>query len=152
LLIAAIAAPLVLLRNAVEPPSDVFAGKAIRFAQDNMLPGNVLNDYDFGGSLIFHGVPTFVDGRSGQLFLGKFAADIAETVKPEGSSVFMRQLDEYHIGWTLLRNADPRNLVLATLPQWQRAYSDKDVMIYRRISGTASDTHGQNIEAKSETR
>ena len=51
LLIAAIAAPLVLLRNAVEPPSDVFAGKAIRFAQDNMLPGNVLNDYDFGGSL-----------------------------------------------------------------------------------------------------
>ncbi|TMJ43495.1 MAG: hypothetical protein E6G89_01465, partial [Alphaproteobacteria bacterium] len=115
LLIAAIAAPLVLLRNAVEPPSDVFAGKAIRFAQDNMLPGNVLNDYDFGGSLIFHGVPTFVDGRSGQLFLGKFAADVAETVKPEGSSVFMRQLDEYHIGWTLLRNADPRNLVLATL-------------------------------------
>ena len=64
----------------------------------------------------------------------------------------MRQLDEYHIGWTLLRNADPRNLILATLPQWQRVYSDKDVMIYRRISGTASDTHGQNIEAKSETR
>ena len=152
LLIAAIAAPLVLLRNAVEPPSDVFAGKAIRFAQDNMLPGNVLNDYDFGGSLIFHGVPTFVDGRSGQLFLGKFAADVAETVKPEGSSVLIRQLDEYHIGWTLLRNADPRNLVLATLPQWQRVYSDKDVMIYRRISGTASETHGQNIEAKSETR
>ena len=152
LLLAAIAMPLTLFRSAVEPPSSVFAEKAIRFAQENLLPRNVLNDYDFGGTLIFHGIPTFVDGRSGMLFLGKFAADIAETVRPDGSTTFIRQLDDYHIGWTLLRNIDPRNLVLATLPQWQRVYSDKDVMIYKRMSGTASDTHGQNIEAKSETR
>ena len=151
LLLATIAAPLALLRNGVEPPSEVFADKAIRFAQDNLLPGNVLNDYDFGGSLIFHGVPTFVDGRTGQLFLGKFAAAVEEAGKPDGASAFIRQLDEYHIGWTLLRNADPRNLVLGRLPQWRRVYSDKDAVIYTRTFGAASDVQDASTEAKSET-
>jgi hypothetical protein len=139
-------------RNAVEPPSRVFAGKAIRFAQENLVPAKVLNDYDFGGTLIFHGIPTFVDGRSGMLFLGKFAADIAESERPEGASTLVRQLEEYQIGWTLLRNVDPRNLVLGTLPQWQRVYSDNDVMIYKRIAGAAWDTPDKNIEAKSDNR
>jgi hypothetical protein len=152
LAVAAIAIPVAFFRNTVEPPAVVFAGKAIRFAKDNQLSGNVLNDYDFGGSLIFHGVPTFVDGRTDQLFLGKFAAAIADTVKPDGSSAFIRQLDDYHIGWTLIRNTDPRILVLGRLPEWQRAYSDKDVMIYKRIAGAASDMAGENIEAKSDTR
>ena len=150
LAVAAVIVPVVLFRPALEPPSEVFAGKAIRFAQENLLPARVLNDYDFGGTLIFHRIPTFVDGRSGMLFLGKFASDVAESIKPGGAKVFVRQLEEYHIGWTLLRNIDPRNLVLSTLPQWQRVYSDSDATIYRRISGTASDTPDQNVEAKSE--
>jgi hypothetical protein len=132
-IVAAIVAVL-FLRNPIEPPSNVFAGNAIRFAQENLVPGRVLNDYDFGGTLIFHGIPTFVDGRSGTLFLGKFAADIAETVKPDGAGVFIKQLDEYDISWTLLSKTDPRNAVLSKLPQWQRAYSDDDVTIYRRAS------------------
>ena len=141
LAIAAIVAPILIFRNELEPPSRVFASKAIRFAQDNLLPARVFNDYDFGGTLIFHGIPTFVDGRSGMLFLGKFATDVAETEKPEGAGMLVRQLDEYQIGWTLLRNVDPRNLVLATLPQWQRVYSDDDVMIYKRLAEAASNTH-----------
>jgi hypothetical protein len=136
---AAIIVPFLFLRNALEPPSEVFAGKAIRFAQENLLPARVLNDYDFGGTLIFHGIPTFVDGRSGMLFLGKFAADFEESVRPDGAGTFVRQLEEYKIGWTLLRNIDPRNLVLATLPQWQRVYSDDDVKIYKRVAEAASN-------------
>ncbi len=147
---AAMFASVIFFRDAIEPPSNVFAGKAIKFAEENLLPANVLNDYDFGGTLIFHGIPTFVDGRSGQLFLGKFAADIAETVKPGGSVTFIRQLDDYHIGWTLLSNVDPRNLVLSTLPGWERAYSDNDVIIYKRRPGIATVTHGQKTEAQSE--
>ena len=38
------------------------------------MNGPVLNDYDFGGYLIFRGIPTFIDGRT--LFFGKqFALD-----------------------------------------------------------------------------
>src|SRR5262249_19288483 len=119
---------------------------------ENLLPARVLNDYDFGGTLIFHRIPTFVDGRSGMLFLGKFAADAAESIKPDGANVFMRQLDEYQIGWTLLRNIDPRNLVLSTLPQWRRVYSDSGATIYKRISGTASTASDENIQVKSDNR
>ena len=35
--------------------------------------GPVLNDYSFGGYLIFAGIPTFIDGR-GELFGGEFIA------------------------------------------------------------------------------
>jgi hypothetical protein len=150
LAIAVMTVFIVVARNAIEPPSGVLAGKAIQFAEDNLVPAHVLNGYSFGGTLIFHDIPTFVDGRTDQLFLGKFATDIADTVKPDGTDLFVRQLNDYRIEWTLLQNDDPRNLVLATLPRWQRVYSDKDAMIYKRISGIASDAQGENIEAKSE--
>jgi hypothetical protein len=144
--------PFVLLRTAAEPPSAIFAGKAIRFAQNSGLSGNVLNDYDFGGSLIFHGIPTFVDGRTDQLFLGKFATTLAETRKSEGAETFVRQLDEYKIDWTLLRKVDARNLVLGRLPLWQRAYGDSDATIYQRVHGSALGTDGRSTEARSDTR
>jgi hypothetical protein len=140
-----------MLRSPVEPPSRVFAAKAIQFAQQNLLPARVLNDYDFGGTLIFHGIPTFVDGRSGMLFLGKFAADVAESERPGGASTFVRLLEDYQIGWTLLRNVDPRNLVLAGLPQWQRVYADSDATIYNRDAKAASDTSRERSEAKSDS-
>src|SRR5262249_58031177 len=111
LAVATAIAAVLALRNPIEPPPEVFAGKAIGFAQANLVPARVLNDYDFGGTLIFHGIPTFVDGRSGMLFQGKFAADVAESGKAGGKSTLIRLLDDYQIGWTLLRNADTRNLI-----------------------------------------
>jgi hypothetical protein len=150
LAVAAAIVPVLLFRNSLEPPSRVFAGKAIQYAQDKLLPARVLNDYDFGGTLIFHGIPTFVDGRTGMLFLGKFAADVAKTETPDGASTLVRQLEDYKIGWTLLRNADARNLVLAALPEWQRVYSDSDATIYKRVAKVASDAPGIDIQAKSD--
>ena len=67
-------------------------------------------------------------------FLGQFATTLAETGKTEGAETFIRQLDQYKIGWTLLRKVDARNLVLGRLPQWQRAYGDDDAIIYQRLS------------------
>jgi hypothetical protein len=152
LAVAAAVMPVLLFRSTLEPPSNVFAGKAIQYAQDNLLPARVLNDYDFGGTLIFHGIPTFVDGRTGMLFLGKFAADVAKADRPDGASTLIRQLDEYQIGWTLLRTADAKNLVLAALPEWQRVYSDSDATIYKHIAKVASDTPDADVQAKSDTR
>jgi hypothetical protein len=152
LAVVALVTPVALFRTGAEPPADVFAEKAIRFARDNLLPGNVLNAYNFGGTLIFHGIPTFIDGRTDQLFLGEFANTLAETVTPNGAGAFTRQLDDYKIGWTLLEKIDTRNLILDKLPQWQRVYSDGGVVIHKRIFEAASDTPDDNAQAKSETR
>ena len=152
LAVAAAIVPVFFLHSPIEPPSSIFADKAIRFAQENLMPARVLNAYVFGGSLMFHGIPTFIDGRTGMLFFGQFASDILASEKPEGASTFIRQLDDYQIGWTLLPVADSRNLCLSTLPQWQRVYSDDVAVIYKRIAEPTAAMCSENLAAKSDIR
>jgi hypothetical protein len=55
-------------------PNDFTPAAALDHAMKADVTGPVLNDYDFGGYLIFRGVPTFFDGRT--LPFGKqFALD-----------------------------------------------------------------------------
>jgi hypothetical protein len=54
------------------PPSSVHPMEALKAAQRAGLTGPVFNSYDFGGFLALEGVPTFVDGRTDQLFNGGF--------------------------------------------------------------------------------
>ena len=48
----------------VEPDPKASAREALAFAEKNHLSGNVFNSYDFGGTLIFHGIKTYIDGRT----------------------------------------------------------------------------------------
>ena len=59
----------------VSPPENIAPKGAIDFVQRKNIIGNVFNDYNFGGYLIFSGIPTFVDGRAlpfGDAFLHKY--------------------------------------------------------------------------------
>jgi hypothetical protein len=98
---------------------------AIAFVQQQHVAGPVLNDYEFGGYLIFSGIAPFVDGRAdmyGDAFLRR-QADVAAL--PE-------LLDQYRIAWTLLERHDPRVALLDHLPGWQRIYGDDIAVIHRR--------------------
>ena len=56
--------------------------------------GPVLNDYSFGGYLIFAGIPTFIDGR-GELFGGKFITRYNRDVSLADLPDFLELLDQY---------------------------------------------------------
>ena len=50
---------------------------AVDFARATGISGPVFNDYDFGGYLIFSGIPTYIDGRAelyGQDFFSDYYA------------------------------------------------------------------------------
>ena len=123
------ASGLALLRPVQPDPYN--APRAAIAAADLAQDGPVLNDYSFGGYLIFAGIPTFIDGR-GELYGGKFidryTRDLALTDLPD----FLKLLDEYKIRATLLTPDTPAVQLLDRLPDWQRVYSDGVAVVHKR--------------------
>ena len=93
--------------------------------------GPVLNDYEFGGYLIFAGIPTFIDGR-GELYGGQFIARYNRDVSLADLRDFLKLLDQYKIGATLLAPDTPAVALLDRLPDWQRVYSDDVAVVHKR--------------------
>jgi hypothetical protein len=104
-------------------------------AADLRNAGPVLDDYRFGGYLIYAGIPTFIDGR-GELYGGKFIdrynRDLALANLPD----FLHLLDQYKIRATLLSPHTPAVKLLDRLPDWQRVYSDDVAVVHKRREPT----------------
>jgi hypothetical protein len=113
------------------PPEDTAAERPIAFAVANHLEGNVFNEYRYGGSLIFHSIKTFVDGRAEQLFTGDFFPDYVNSGKHDGAKLFKDLIEKHQITWTLLPSDDLRNGYLDQMG-WKKAYSDDKTMIYTK--------------------
>lgn len=113
---------------ATAPPESTAISAARAFAARHGLTGPVFNHYNFGGALIFDGIPTFIDGRTDQLFLGGFASKFMHG--PVTSWQLDDALRRYGIRWTLLPPDDPRVVLLNRLPDWQRVYSDNYAVIH----------------------
>ena len=118
----------------VKPEETVAASAAITYAKEHKLSGNVMNGYAFGGPLVFHGIPSYIDGRTDQLFLEGFSAADDKMQRPGGKKLLLEALTRYDIRWTLLPPEDARILVLDELPDWKRAYADKFAVIHVRAS------------------
>ncbi len=132
--IAAIISVLFLSVLTVKPADDVAARGAIAHAIKHKLSGNVLNGGLFGGPLIFHGIPTYIDGRMDQLFLGGFTVNDDKMRKPGGGKLLLEALRRYDIQWTLLPPDDARILMLDELKDWRRAYADEFAVIHVRAA------------------
>ncbi|WP_214471580.1 hypothetical protein [Mesorhizobium sp. dw_380] len=113
----------------VAPSQKTSASGALAFARDHHLSGNVLNSYNFGGTLIFHDIKTYIDGRTDQLFLGGFTKTDEATGKSDGRPLLEAQLKKYTIGWALL-TADDTRIPFFTELGWKRAYADDYAVIY----------------------
>jgi hypothetical protein len=94
--------------------------------------GPVLNDYSFGGYLIFAGIPTFIDGRS-ELYGGPFIVRYNRDVSLGDLRDFLELLDQYKLGATLLAPDTPAVALLDRLPDWQRVYSDDVAVVHKRL-------------------
>jgi hypothetical protein len=90
----------------------------------------VLNDYSFGGYLIFKGVKPFIDGRSdmyGDAFFKEFLK--ANSGNP---AALERVLTRYHVEWTILRPGEALTGVMDARPGWRRLYADKHAVVHVR--------------------
>jgi hypothetical protein len=111
-------------RGDVGPPEAIAPKGAIDFVRRANIKGNVLNEYGFGGYLIFSGIPTFVDGRA-LLFGDAFLRRYFEAVGLVDIDSTFELLDEYKVTWVVLYPKAPLALALARSGVWDKAYSDK---------------------------
>ena len=96
--------------------------------------GPVLNDYSFGGYLIYAGIPTFIDGRGAVVYGGQFIARYNRDVSLADLRDFLKLLDQYKIGATLLAPDTPAVALLDHLPDWRRVYSDDVAVVHERLA------------------
>jgi hypothetical protein len=114
-------------------PGRTFAPSAALAALTRANPGPIFNDYGFGGYMISAGVPPFIDGRA-ELYGGAFIARHHHAVTLENLPDFLKLLDEYQIGATLLPPQRPAVALLDRLPGWERLHSDDIAVVHVRKS------------------
>jgi hypothetical protein len=54
---------------------------------------------------------------------------------------FLKLLDEYRIGATLLSPSTPAVALLDRLPEWERVYADDVAVVHKRSASTRVCTH-----------
>ena len=112
-------------RSDVAVPTAALA--AVKAAQ---VSGPVLNDYGFGGFLIFTGIPPFIDGRA-ELYGDDFIKQYVEAMLLQ-SGELPQLLDRYGIAWTLIEPQRPAAVLLDHLPGWRRLYADDVAVVHVR--------------------
>jgi hypothetical protein len=108
--------------------ADQFPVQALEYIREHPVPGPIFNTYGFGGYMILSGYKTFIDGR-GELFeeLGVFGDYVHITMLKPGA---MKVLSGYGIQSCLMERDEPFSTVLASLPEWQKVYSDNVSVLY----------------------
>ena len=135
-LIAIVAAIVGVAASALLPTRDLPSAMVPIAAVDHLgtraKEGKVYNDYGFGGYLIFRGIPTFVDGRSDQLFGGGFLGELNRTLDGPARD-FRALLDRYEIRFALVRPKTRDAYALDEGEGWRRLYADDAAILYERV-------------------
>lgn len=97
----------------------------------------VLNDYSFGGYLIYQGIPTFIDARA-ELYGPTLLTRYQRAVSLSDVADFVRLLDEYKIDATLLRPSTQAVGLLDRLEGWERVYADDVAVVHVRRAHRAN--------------
>lgn len=121
---ARLAIPLVRRDNPNVPVS------ALAHTPPILLGQHVLNEYAFGGYLIFKGVKPYIDGRAdmyGDAFVSQYLAIIGGA-EPNVDKAFK----QWDIRWTILSPRDGLVRLLDHRPGWKRIYADPFAVVQAR--------------------
>lgn len=99
----------------------------------------IFNAYQFGGYLIAHDIPVFVDGRA-ELYGEKFVMDFFKATEGKKPGLLPRLLDEHKIDATLLVADAPGPQILDQLKGWKRIYADDIAVIHVRENAQGAAT------------
>jgi hypothetical protein len=90
----------------------------------------VLNDYSFGGYLIFVGVKPFIDSRA-ELYGESTLETYAALVRPDRTAL-EAAIRRYAIRWSILKPSSPIVAELDATPGWRRLYADRFAVVQFR--------------------
>jgi hypothetical protein len=123
------------LHGAAVRPDVAMPKAALAAVEAAHVTGPVLNDYGFGGYLIYEGIPPFIDGRA-ELYGDEFIKRYVQAMLLE-SDELPKLLEQYGITWTLIAPERPAALLLDHLPGWRRLYADDIAVVHVRTDPAA---------------
>jgi hypothetical protein len=117
------------LREQVRKSSPV---QAVEFLHRSGLSGNLLNEYVYGGYLIWAAPErkVFIDGRADLYEKSGVLADYENwvTVRSAPKGLLLK----YRIDICLLSPAEPMARIMPLLPGWKRLYSDPVAVVFAK--------------------
>ncbi len=122
------------------PAPRISPAAALQEARAAGAVGPVYNEYDFGGFLIFSGVPTFIDGRNDQIFLGGFTQEVLEAASDSDDARFQAMLARHGVTWALVREGSRTAEKFDRAPGWRLIHRDGVASAYLR-----SDSDGPSL-------
>jgi hypothetical protein len=123
-----------------------FPSKALAFARERGLSGNVLNDYRDGGFLIFNNVATSIDGRA-ELYGEPFYSKHHKIMFAPRKTALSGFVEQYNITWALLANASPIIPLLAGFEGWVCVYTDDLHSVYAKSGASETPVVATACEA-----
>lgn len=97
----------------------------------------ILNSLNFGGYLIYRGVPVYIDGRT-PIYGDAFFEETMNALWLTHDGSLEALLDKYRIDSTLLTPNTPASWYLDHQPQWRRVYGDSVAVVHvRQRAGAA---------------
>lgn len=117
------------LERQVEEHSPV---KAVDFIKAQHLSGPMLNEWVFGGYLIWAAPehPVFIDGRGDVFEWAGVVDDFGKWAQLQTNPNVL--LEKYHISFCVLSRESPMIIALRLLPGWKEVYSDNVSTIFIR--------------------
>jgi hypothetical protein len=111
--------------------------RAVKFIQGQHLSGNMLNEYEYGGYLIWAAPehPVFIDGRADVFEWTGVLSEFGRWVTVQSNPNTL--LDKYNIDFCLLSRTSPMAYVLPLLPNWKQVYAGAKSVIFVRTTSPA---------------
>ena len=105
---------------------------AVKFLEANRPAGPMLNDYAFGGYLIWAApqYPVMIDGRTDLYIWSGFLGEYGNWATLQSDPRVL--LDKYKVGFCFLNRNAPMAHVLPLMPDWRQVYSDEKAVIFER--------------------
>jgi hypothetical protein len=107
--------------------------KALAAARAAGISGSVYNSYGFGGFLIYHRVPTYIDGRTDQLFIDGFMSQTQDVAAGTDPAPLVSRLDKAKVAWALL-DVGANEASLLQKAGWRLVYQDDVAVVLAKPS------------------
>ncbi|MBL6938182.1 MAG: hypothetical protein ISS15_06235 [Alphaproteobacteria bacterium] len=114
------------------PENPATPAAALAHVPLELRAGPVLNEYAFGGYLIWQGVKPFIDSRA-DLYGDRFVSDYARIIAPDPEAL-KAALNKNRVRWTMFAANSPVALQMDSLPGWHRIYGDGIAVVHARAA------------------
>lgn len=103
--------------------------EAIR--SQGIIEQHVFNSYNWGGYLIWHEIPVFIDGRA-DVYGDEFIEDYLVTYRSQPG--WRGLLETYDVGYILIEAGQPLSALLAEAPEWDHVYHDDVADVFLQLA------------------